>query len=322
MANRLRWEVAVSNCLYDTKLTDYKSTSPLAAWQHDVMADVAKACHKSGLRLFVYYSQPDWHHPDYRTANHRRYIEYLHGQIRELLTNYGPIDGLWFDGLGGKAEDWDAPKLFRLIRELQPHILINNRCGVPGDFDTPEQKIGRFQTDRPWESCITLGTQWAWKQNDRIKSFKECIDMLVRCAGGDGNLALNVSPTPDGDFEPRQLKRLEKIGQWLAKYGESIYGTRGGPFQPGDWGASTHRGSKVYVHVLKSDNGRVVLPALSAKILGSSMLTGGTPTVTQSEKAVEVTLPTEAAQSEDAIVVLNLDKPVASRGSPRPTTLS
>ena len=297
-------------CLYDTKLTDYRSTSPQAAWRHDVMADVAKACRESGLRLFVYYSQPDWHHRDFRTADHRRYIAYLHGQVRELLTNYGPIDGLWFDGLGGTAEDWDAPTLFKLIRELQPHILINNRCGLPGDYDTPEQKLGNFQTQRAWESCITLGTQWSWKPEDRIKSFKECIDLLVRCAGGDGNLALNVSPMPDGDFEPRQLARIREIGQWLGRYGESIYGTRGGPFPPGEWGASTHRGKRVYVHVLKADDGRVVLPGLSARLVGSSMLTGGTATVVPTDKNIEVTLPAEARKSEDAIVVLELDQPI------------
>ncbi len=298
-------------CLYDTKLTDYKSTSPEAAWRRDVMADVARACHESGLKLFVYYSQPDWHHPDYRTANHRRYIEYLHGQIRELLTNYGRIDGLWFDGLGGKAEDWDAPTLFKLIRELQPHILINNRCGLPGDFDTPEQKIGKFQTHRPWESCITLGTQWTWKPDDRIKSLKECIDLLVRCAGGDGNLALNVSPTPDGDFEPRQLERMREIGKWLSRYGESIYGTRGGPFPPAEWGASTHRGKKGYLHLLKQDQERLVLPALAARVLASSMPSGGKPIVVQTERAIEVTVPREARQPEDTIVVLELDKPAA-----------
>jgi alpha-L-fucosidase len=164
-------------CLYDTKLTDYKSTSPEAAWQHDVMADVAEACQASGLKLFIYYSQPDWHHPDYRTENHPRYIEYLHGQIGELLTSYGRIDGLWFDGLGGKAEDWDAGRLFELARRLQPHLIINNRCGLPGDFDTPEQRLGKFQLDRPWETCMTLGTQWSWKPDDQIKSLKECIDV-------------------------------------------------------------------------------------------------------------------------------------------------
>ncbi|HPD30187.1 MAG TPA: alpha-L-fucosidase [Phycisphaerae bacterium] len=209
-------------CLYDTKLTDYRSTSPEAAWQHDVMADLTKACRESGLKLFIYDSQPDWHHPDYHTAHHHRYIEYLHGQIRELLTNYGRIHGLWFDGLGGKADDWDAPTLFKLVRVFLPHIIISNRCRLPGDFDTPEQKIGKFQTHRPWESCINLGMQWSWKPNNPIKSFKECIGLLVRCAGGDGNLALNVSPTPDGDFEPQQLDQLKEIGGWLARYGESI----------------------------------------------------------------------------------------------------
>ena len=129
-------------CLYDSKLTEYKSTAPASAWKHDVMADVARACHEAGLKLIVYYSQPDWHHPDYGTANHRRYIEYLHGQIRELLTNYGRIDGFWFD-LGGKPSDWDSVKLFRKMRTLQPWLIINNRCGLPGDFDTPEQRSGR-----------------------------------------------------------------------------------------------------------------------------------------------------------------------------------
>ncbi|GAF93742.1 unnamed protein product, partial [marine sediment metagenome] len=182
-------------CLYDTKLTDYKSTGPESAWKVDVMKQIADACHEAGLKLIVYYSQPDWHHPDYLSDQHGRYITYLHGQIRELLTGYGRIDGLWFDGLRARgderhadkyegAELWRAEELFKMARSLQPHLIINNRCGLPGDFDTPEQKIGQFQTHRPWESCITLGTQWAWKPNDRIKSPKECVDILVRCAGG------------------------------------------------------------------------------------------------------------------------------------------
>ena len=106
-------------CLYDSKLTDYKTTGPESAWKHDVMADMARACQEAGLKLIIYYSQPDWHHPDYGTENHSRYIEYLHGQIRELLTNYGRIDGFWFD-LGGKPEHWDSVNLFRMMRTLQP----------------------------------------------------------------------------------------------------------------------------------------------------------------------------------------------------------
>jgi len=217
-------------CMFDTKLTDYKITN--SPFGRDVVKELADACHEANFRLGFYYSPPDWHHPDYRTANHPRYIEYLHGQLRELCSNYGRLDILWFDGLGGKATDWDAERLFKMIRTLQPHIIINNRCGLPGDFDTPEQRIGRFQTNRPWESCITIGRQWAWKPNDRLKSLKQCIDILVRCVGGDGNLLLNVGPMPTGEIEPRQVARLKEIGAWLARYGESIYGTRGGPFPP------------------------------------------------------------------------------------------
>jgi hypothetical protein len=303
--------------LYDTKLSDYKSTSPEAAWQHDVMADIAAACHQAGLKLFIYYSQPDWHHPDYRTANHDRYLRYLHGQIRELLTNYGRIDGLWFDGLGGTAKDWDAENLFKLIRTLQPHILINNRCGLPGDFDTPEQKIGKFQTNRPWESCITLGTQWSWKPEDKIKSLKECIHILVRCAGGDGNLALNTNPMPDGQIEPRQVDRLKEIGEWLSKYGRSIYGTRGGPFPPGPWGACTCSGNTVYVHVLEWKGDPVSLPALPGKVVSSSVLTGGRADVKQTETGTEITVPAAERQDIDTIVALQLDKP-AGRVSNEP----
>ena len=131
-------------CLYDTKLTDYKITGPESAWKHDVLKDVADACHEAGLKLILYYSQPDWHHPDYKTENHARYNEYFHGQVRELLTNYGRIDGLWFD-LGGSPQDWDTERLFQMARTLQPWLIINNRVGLPGDFDTPENQVGFFQ---------------------------------------------------------------------------------------------------------------------------------------------------------------------------------
>ncbi|MFO7976346.1 MAG: alpha-L-fucosidase, partial [Candidatus Hydrogenedentota bacterium] len=183
---------------FDSKLTDYKITSPESPFGRDIVKELADACHKAGLGLGFYYSPPDWHHPDYRTDNHAKYIEYLHGQLRELCTNYGQIDIIWFDGLGGTAEDWNSEPLFKMIRELQPHVLINNRAGLPGDFDTPEQRVGKFQNDRPWESCITICRQWAWKPDDAMKSFEECIRTLVRCAGGDGNLLFNVGPMPSG----------------------------------------------------------------------------------------------------------------------------
>ncbi|HID74495.1 MAG TPA: hypothetical protein EYP56_00690 [Planctomycetaceae bacterium] len=304
-------------CLYDSKLTDYKSTSPEAAWRHDVMADVAQACHEAGLKLIVYYSQPDWHHPDYRTRNHHRYIEYLHGQVRELLTNYGRIDGFWFD-LGGKPEDWNAVELFRMMRTLQPWLVINNRCGLPGDFDTPEQRIGPFQLDRPWETCMTLGTQWAWKPNDKIKSLKQCIDVLVTCAGRNGNLALNTGPMPDGRIEPRQADRFRQIGQWLKPYGRSIYATRGGPF----WGldcVSTHRDDTIYVHVLKWHEDLLRLPPIPKNIISWRLLTGGTATIEQSAKEIRISVPAEYRRPLDTIIALELDGP-ASDIEPQPIT--
>jgi alpha-L-fucosidase len=310
-------------CLFDTKLSDYKITSPLSPFRRpstgsgrpelaegrDIGTEIANACREAGIKLFWYYSQPDWHHPDYRTENHARYIQYLHGQLRELCTNYGKTDGIWFDGLGGSAKDWDAENLFRLIRELQPHALINNRCGLPGDFDTPEQTIGRFQTHRPWESCITLGTQWAWKPNDQIKSLKECIDILVRCAGGDGNLALNTNPMPDGRIEPRQVERFKEIGAWLKPYGESIYSTRGGPFKPAPWGAATCKGNTICLHVLKWQQDPLTLPAIPRKILSSRVLTGGTASVKQSDAGIEISVPKPDRQELDTIVALELDGP-------------
>ena len=296
-------------CMFDSKLTDYKITN--SPFGRDVVKELADACHEANFRLGFYYSPPDWHHPDYRTANHARYIEYLHGQLRELCTNYGRVDIIWFDGLGGRAKDWDSERLFRMIRQLQPHVLINNRGGLPGDFDTPEQRIGRFQLDRPWESCITICRQWAWRPNDRMKSLKECIDILVRCVGGGGNLLLNVGPMPTGEIEPRQVARLKEIGAWLAKYGESIYATRGGPFRPTFWGATTNKGNKVYVHILKWPGESVALPPIPRKIVSASVLTGGTAKVTQTDEAITIKVPEADRQALDTIVVLTLDGPAA-----------
>ena len=295
-------------CLFDTKLTDYRITGPESAWKVDVFKAIADACHEASIKLIVYYSQPDWHHPDYRTANHARYIPYLHGQVREILTNYGCIDGLWFD-LGGKPEEWDSENLFKMARQLQPHLIINNRCGLPGDFDTPEQQLGHFQIERPWETCMTLGTQWSWKPDDKIKSLKECIDALVTCAVRDGNLALNTNPMPDGQIELRQIERFREIGQWLKKYGDSIYGTRGGPWKSAKWGGATRRDNTVYLHVLTWPEEALRLPPPPEKILANSVLTGGTVTVKQTDTDIEVDVPPAHRQQLDTIVVLKLDGP-------------
>jgi alpha-L-fucosidase len=292
---------------FDSKLTDYKVTN--SPFKRDVAKELADACHASGLRLGWYYSPVDWHHPDYRTPTHARYVEYLHGQIRELLSNYGKVDILWFDGLGGSARDWDAENLFRIARTLQPAILINNRAGLAADFDTPEQTIGRFQTRRAWESCITICNQWAWKPGDAMKSLKECLQTLVRCAGGDGNLLFNVGPMPTGEIEPRQVERLKEMGRWLARYGETIYATRGGPWRPGPWGAATCKGNTAYLHIMRWEDGGVTLPPLDRKVLESKVLTGGRCEVRAADDGLIVSVPAADRQEIDTVVALTLDGP-------------
>jgi len=293
--------------MFDSKLTDYKITN--SPFKRDVVKELADACHKAELKLGYYYSPPDWYHPDYRTENHPRYIKFLHGQLREICTNYGRIDIIWFDGLGGKAEDWDSENLFRMIRRLQPHVIINNRAGLPADHDTPEQKIGRFQNDRPWETCMTICRQWAWKPNDQMKSLKQCVDTLVRVVGGDGNLLFNVGPMPDGLIEPRQVTRLKEMGNWLDENGRSIYATRGGPFKPGDWGASTYKGNTIYIHVLNWDEDTLTLPPIPKKIITSSVMTGGAATVRQTALAIEISVPEAYRKELDTIIVLQLNGP-------------
>ena len=317
-------------CLYDTKLSDHKITGPASAWKHDVMKDIAAACHEAGLKLIIYYSQPDWHHADYKTANHARYNRYFHGQVRELLSGYGRIDGLWFD-LGGTAKEWETEKLFKMARSIQPWLIINDRVGLPGDFGTPENQVGHFDTSRPWETNATLGHQWSWKPHDTIRPLRECLQMLVVCACGDGNFALNTGPMPDGQIEPQQAERFREIGQWLNKYGESFYGTRGGPLRSPDernrgqqeyygnfslaggryWGGSTHKGNAVYLHILRWPTDTIQLPVIGKKVVAHSVLTGGQAEVKQSEEGITVSVPAAQRAAVDTIVKLELDGPAA-----------
>ena len=309
---------------FDSALTDYKITSPASPFGRDIVGELAAACHAAQLPFGCYYSPPDWRHPDYRTEDHQRYLEYFHGQVRELCSNYGELAVLWFDGLEenftnaeeveryrdqevfASAKIWGAEKLFQAIRQQQPNILINNRCGMRADFDTPEQMVGAFQTERAWESCITMGDQWAWKPNDTIKSLQQCLHTLVRVVGGNGNLLFNVGPMPDGRIEPRQVERLREMGDWLRHYGESIYATRGGPFKPGPWGAATHNEKYIYLHILDWPTDHLILPPLSQPISGSQTLTGGQALVEHHDQHLVVTVSPADRHPIDTIVRLEV----------------
>ena len=324
-------------CNFDSKLTDYKITSSKCLYGKDIVRQLSDACHRAGMNWGVYYSQPDWHNPDYRNgAAHARYIEYLHGQVRELLTTYGPTKTWFFDGLGGKAADWDAPRLLHMMRELEPDLVINNRAGLPADLDTPEQTIGLFQDNRPWETCATVGAQWAYNPDDVLRPIEECLHGLVCCAIGDGNFLFNIGPRPDGRMEPSHADRLRQMGAFLQKYGESIYSTRGGPFIAPDekkrpenaqgfalaegnwWGGSTHKENVIYLHILRWPSETIELPAIPRKIIRHHLLTGGRAEVHQAEAGIQVKVAKAHRDAVDTIVKLELDGPASTIAAIRP----
>ncbi|MEO7718919.1 MAG: alpha-L-fucosidase [Capsulimonas sp.] len=291
---------------WDSKLTDYKITSPESPYQKDIVKQLADATRAAGLHWCVYYSQPDLHHPDY-DVNQPAYDKYFHAQVHELLTNYGKVDLMWFDGIGHKSEFWDAPTLFQEMRAVNPNLIINDRCGLPGDYYTPEQRIGAYDDQRPWETCMTIGDQWSYKPGDRYKSAAQCIQTLAKCAGGDGNLLLNIGPQPDGAVDPTQADRLRAMAAWMKTRGVSITGTRGGPYKPTSSYVSTRKGNTVYVHVLRWAEDSVTLPALPKRIVKSRLVGKGSASVTQNHDSVTISVPAKDRDAADTVVALQLD---------------
>lgn len=295
-------------CMFDSKYTDYKITN--TPFKRDVCAEFAKACHDAGIRLGFYYSPPDWHHPDFFTAYHDRYLEYFHHQVRELLTNYGDVSVLWFDREFGQntPETWGDDTLFPMIRQLQPNVLVSNKAGGWGDFGSQEDGSG-YNDTKTWECCTTATTdQWGWRPYQPLKPLSECLQTLLRTVGGDGNLLLNMNPNPEGELDPRIVGRFKEIGAWLGQYGESVYGTRGGPYVPGSWGACTRKGNIIYLHIFSWSGNDVVLPLLSGKnISKAEVLTGGTVDWKADDSDLTFTVPQENHQPIDTIIKLELD---------------
>lgn len=321
-------------CLWDTKQGEYNiMRSPFG---RDVVAELAAACRDGGIRFGTYHSVCDWWHPDFPLGSPGgktqkpnpdlgRYVNYLRAQVTELVKGYGPLLTMWFDVPQVVGPEYGYETV-RMLRALQPDIVINNRAhsrgsGPPvGDYDTPEQRIGAFQIDRPWETCMTICHQWSWRPDDKMKSLKECIHALARTAGGDGNFLFNVGPMPDGRIEPRQVERLKEMGDWLAPRAECIYATRGGPYKPGPWGACTRKGNRLFVHVLNwPDAGELILPSLPAKILSAKLQTGGAAETRLDSTGLRVAVSEAMRDPIDTVVTIELDKD-AMGIEPIPTT--
>jgi alpha-L-fucosidase len=305
-------------CMFDTRLSDYKITrSPLG---RDVTAELAAACREAGLLFGLYYSYNDWHHPDYLGPNHDRYLKYLTGQVHELCTLYGPVDLFWFDSVPDSTSGeplFNPHRLSLQMRRDQPRMVINDRLDE-GDFSVCEGGVGRYESFRPWETCIPLGKQWSYKPGDQLKSPGECIRMLVSCAGAGGNLLLGLGPMPSGQIEPRQAAILRQIGQWTSRFGESVFETRKGPIEPADWGTCTRRGSRWYIHVLDWAKGPVTLATTNHVPLRWTVLTGGTAEVKLTSAGIEADVPQPYRKDIDTIVAVDVGKAVATTTSTQP----
>jgi alpha-L-fucosidase len=309
--------------LWDSKMDDYNIMH--TPFRRDVCGELAKSAHAQGMRIGWYFSPMDWRDPDCRTEHNDGFLAKMKGELRELLSNYGKIDLLWFD-YDGREAPWDQARTYALVKQLQPQIIINNRLDLghndnagspkslrpPADYFTPEQWVGGFEDQHPWESCMTISRrgQWSWGgPNDGVKTFAEVFEMLIRCAGGDGNLLLNIGPTPTGAIAPEQADRMNELGAWLAKFGESIYGTRGGPFRPGDYGVSTRKANTVYLHISDWNDETLQLPPIPARVLRSRILTGGDAQIHQAPNKLAVSVPKHDRNALDTVIALELDRP-------------
>ena len=332
-------------CMFDSKLSDY--TIAHTPFGRDICKELADECRKQGVKLGFYYSIMDWHHPDYTPvrpwekgkrstegADFARYNEYMKGQIRELMSNYGPIVALWFDG-GWEHTTPEDKKAFQEIiamaRQLQPNILVNDRAGIGGDYKTPEQQIPATgivdENGRPamWEACMTMTTGhgsfaptawWGYDKDEKVfKPTEELLHKLIDITSKGGNFLLNVGPEPSGKIRPQETERLEAVGRWMDKYGESIHGTTASPFRLLPFfGRVTRKDKRLYVHVFDwPKDGKLVLPGLEtmpvkAQVLGRS---GDKVSAARSSREgiaeVVLTLPKEAPDQIASVIALDFD---------------
>jgi alpha-L-fucosidase len=331
-------------CMFDSAYTTYKSTR--TPYGKDIVKQLADACHRQGMPIGFYYSPPDMNHPGFRDTSKLAkenwhgepqrpewplYLDYMELQLTELLTRYGDVALIWFDGLNDE-EKYNGRRFLRLIRELQPGTLVNNRIGLDADYETPEQFIpkgiptrgdriigleheqeAKLQTAVPrpedfrlWETCMTINNTWAYNKNDHeFKSEAHLIRTLVEVASRGGNFLLNVGPSPEGTIQPEFRERLFAIGKWLDHNGDSIYGSTYGPIQGLDFARTTARDGDVYVHVMNWTPW-ITLPSQALpKLRSVALLDGGRQLeFRQNERVIEIEGPAQAPDPVVSVLVL------------------
>lgn len=282
--------------MFHTRYSDYNIVDG-TPFKRDILKELADECHKQGIRLHLYYSHIDWYREDApwgRTGrgtgrpnpqgDWKSYYQFMNNQLTELLTNYGEVGAIWFDGLWDQDQnpdfDWQLPEQYALIHRLQPACLVgNNHHQVPFagediqifERDLPGENTaglsGQDISALPLETCETMNGMWGYKITDQdYKSTKTLIHYLVKAAGKDANLLMNIGPQPDGELPAVALQRLAEVGEWMKIYGETIYGTRGGCITPHPWGVTTQRGNKLYVHILDLQDKALFLPLGDRKV--------------------------------------------------------
>ncbi len=326
-------------CHWDTKLTDY--CAPKQGPGRDLVREFVDAARAEGLRVGFYYSLMDWHHPDGATcktdlAARKRFVEYTHGLIRELLTNYGKIDVLWYDvDWPLTAAEWESERMNKMVFELQPEIIVNDRNGLEGDFGTPEQEIRAAKSGRAWESCMTLNDSWGFNRgDDGWKTPKVIVSNLAECARGGGNYLLNIGPKPDGSIPEESVTVLETVGKWLETNGKAIYDTERGEFSWNSNAQYTRRGNTLYIHQqywpghtpaaewvpFFQPEAVIAIGGLKSKALSAKILkTGQQIQFTQDEWTLRVTgLPVQAPDQPATVIEVECDaEPVIDHEAPR-----
>ena len=323
--------------LFDSKVSDY-DVIDRTPYGKDIVRQLAEACREQGLKLFLYYSQLDWHHLDFfprggtgrqagrpESGDFNRYLDYMDAQLTELLTNYGPISGIWFDGMWDRPDaDWRLATTYGLIHRLQPAALVgsnHHKLPFPGeDFqmfekDLPGANSAGFNTTEigtlPLETAETMNDSWGYRITDRSwKTPRQLIREMVEAAGRNANFLLNVGPMPNGEFPPEAVTILADMGKWNAVYGESISGTRAGPVAPRAWGVTTAKGDRVYLHLLNWTDRLLTLPALPRSILKAYRLDDQAgASVKVLEQGLALSLPGRQGDPIDEVYVLELAPP-------------